>query len=128
MRQCYGMIRISGPGWFICGCGLIAPHIPIGAVSTGEQFQIRTGRAIFNERNKLVRLSTVFTLHAAEEIYLRAPGLQSSVGVTFDPKEKNLCYVPEIETDTTTIRHAIFANLFPNKVCFVFKPPCLHDF
>ena len=64
-------------------------------------------------------------LHGGYDIHHPPPRLRRSQ-MTTGTKEDEFCDVAVIETDTTTVRTAIFSDLEPNDIRFVFKAPLLH--
>jgi hypothetical protein len=61
-----------------------------------------------------------------KKIYLTTTRMERSSVLAANPKEDKFGYVPKVKPNTSTIRATIFADLVPNNVTFVCKPPRAH--
>ena len=71
----------------------------------------------------------MLTLHGADNVHLRTGGGKRAVGraVLADAKQQHFRYVAEVKADAAAVRSAVLADFFPDNVCLVLKPPCVHN-
>lgn len=64
---------------------------------------------------------------AGKKVNLPSSRCKGSGILATHPKEDELGYVPEIETDATAVRAAVLSDLVPDEVAFVFESPGFHN-
>ena len=122
------MICIGIPCGFIISRSLIPPHIPSFAKSSCKQFYTRALTTRLNNRNHLVRLSAMLSLHGTKQVNLRSCRIQSAVGSAFflDSKKQKLRDISEIKPDASAVRLSVFSDFFPHNIRFIVKTPRFH--
>lgn len=122
------VVRISRPRRLVVVARLIAPRSPAAPRSACEQFEVRTGRAGFNQLVLLVGLAGMFALLLGDEIHLPPPRRQRARVLAANAEQDDFRDIAKIEADAPTVGAAVLACLVPDQVRLVRETPRLHHF
>ena len=100
---------------------------PVLAGGAGEEFEVGTGRAGFDDGVELVGFAGVLLFAGLDDVDLAAGGLEGAE-FAFDAEEDEFGDVAEVETEAATVWASIFADFVPDEVGFVGETPGFHDF
>ena len=124
--QPLGVIGVRLPRGIVIVC-LIAPRRPASSRTTRKHFKIWTRRTALYQIVKLIWFPRVLALHCPENVYLPPSWGKCASVLASSSEEHELCRIPEIETHSTSVRTAVFANLVPDDVGLVLEAPRFHD-
>ena len=103
--------------------GLVAPDGPALAHAPPEQLQIRPPAARLDDVVLLVGLAGVFALAGGHQVDLPPPRRQRARVLAARAEQHDLGHVAEIEPHAAPVRPAVLADLVPDDVGLVLKPP-----
>src|SRR5439155_23636876 len=92
----------------LVGVGLVSPGYPAVHFLASEQFQVRAGAALLDQRVLLVGLARMFLFAADEDIDLAAPR-RSGPQPAFDAEQQQFGDVAEVEADAASVGAAVLA-------------------
>src|SRR5947208_1792539 len=119
------MVGIGWPGWCVVH-HFVTPLLPVGSLTTGEEFQKGAWTTGFNNSIQLIRFARMFTLLGFDNVHLGAPRRQGPK-LSADAEEDHLCGIAKVKPDSTPVRTTILPNFMPDEVGLVLKSPCRHD-
>ncbi len=105
---------------------LVAPSGPTRSYPARKEFEVWTRTAPFDNGILLVRFAAMFSLAGSDIVDLCAAWPKGACVLAANTEKQQLRNVAKIETDPASIAGAVLAELMPNYVGFVAKPPGFH--
>lgn len=118
-----GVVRVGRPVGGVL-LGLVPPHVPSGARTAREEFQIRPFAARFDQSVLLVGFSAVLSLPRRDDVLLRASRLEGPGVLALHSEEDHLGDVPEVEADSAAVGASVLPRFVPYQIRLVFEAPC----